>query len=70
LSDDRLDVIFSNLDREALLAELKPQRGGAKMPVKITGIKMYSAKEVSEILGVHIVTARKYMAEGRIKAKK
>jgi len=40
------------------------------MPVKITGIKMYSAKEVSEILGVHIVTARKYMAEGRIKAKK
>jgi excisionase family DNA binding protein len=40
------------------------------MPVEIAGIKMYSAKEVSEILGVHIVTARRYMAEGRIKAKK
>ncbi len=40
------------------------------MPVKIAGIKMYTAKEISEILGVHVVTARKYMAEGRIKAKK
>ena len=40
------------------------------MPVKIAGIKMYTAQEVSQILGVHVVTARRYMYEGRIKAKK
>jgi len=40
------------------------------MPVEIAGIKMYTTKEVSEILGINVVTARRYMFEGRIKAKK
>jgi len=40
------------------------------MPVEIAGVKMYTTKEVSEILGINVVTARRYMFEGRIKAKK
>ena len=56
--------------KSKIVITLEQIEGGAKMPVKIAGIKMYTAKEISEILGVHVVTARKYMAEGRIKAKK
>jgi len=43
LPDDRLDVIFSNLDRETLLAELKPQRKGGYLLLDCPFCKKHEA---------------------------
>jgi len=40
------------------------------MPVEIAGIKMYSAPEIAKILDISLYSARKYVRDGRIKAKK
>ncbi|MFA5674401.1 MAG: helix-turn-helix domain-containing protein [Methanoregulaceae archaeon] len=40
------------------------------MPVEIAGIKMYSAPEVAKALDLSLYSTRKYIREGRIKAKK
>ncbi len=40
------------------------------MTRKIGNIKMYNTKEVSELLGLSELSVRKYLREGKIKAKK
>jgi predicted site-specific integrase-resolvase len=36
---------------------------------EVLGIKLYTLKEVGELLGVQAQTASKYVAEGKIKAR-
>lgn len=40
------------------------------MPKAVLGVKLYNTTEVAELLGVTKETARKYISDGRIKAKK
>lgn len=37
---------------------------------EINGVKVYTAKEVSEILGVHIKTVQRYLRTNKLKAQK
>lgn len=40
------------------------------MPKVILDVKLFNTQEVAELLGVGVETARNYIAEGRLKAKK
>lgn len=40
------------------------------MPKVILDVKLYNAQEVAELLGISVETARNYISDGRLKAKK
>lgn len=40
------------------------------MPKQIGGLTLYSIEDLREILGVQAVTLRRYLREGKIKARK
>jgi len=40
------------------------------MAQKIGNVKLYNTKEISELLGLSELSVRKYLREGKIKAKK
>ena len=39
------------------------------MPKEVLGVKLYSTKEVSELLGITITTTIKYISQGKIKSR-
>ena len=43
MTDDRLEIVFSNLDRENLLAELNPQRKGKYLVLDCPFCKKHEA---------------------------
>lgn len=40
------------------------------MPIQVGDMKLYDVEELSEMLSIQPVTVRKYLREGKIRAKK
>lgn len=40
------------------------------MPIKISGIELYTLQELSKKLGIHMVTLQRYCRRGKLKAQK
>lgn len=40
------------------------------MPKNVVGVKLFNAEELADLLGVTTETARRYIKDGRIKARK